>query len=222
MAVTSYVLFLPAGCFAFAHSGGAQAAMRVEAERPGTFAAVYAFEPVLWPQNLPDDVRYLCLFWHITFIHTVTHPYHTHSWWLYGAGTFAAVYAFEPVLWPQDLPIDIRWLSPLVLLVLLLSKSEVLSSYLIVNSWLPCMYMKKWICLRNWHVMLGMNVLTQNPLQSLHNPFQSLLLYTQFDSFEAEWGFNYDHDWLLILPQSYHIYYLAVWHNSERLQSRRQ
>lgn len=35
-----------AGCYAFAHSGGAQVAIRAEARHPGTFAAIYAYEPV--------------------------------------------------------------------------------------------------------------------------------------------------------------------------------
>ena len=35
------------GCFCFGHSGGGQVALAVEAQQPGTFAAVYAYEPVL-------------------------------------------------------------------------------------------------------------------------------------------------------------------------------
>jgi len=41
-----------AGCAVFAHSGGAQIAIMAEAHKPGTFAVVYAFEPVLWPVSL--------------------------------------------------------------------------------------------------------------------------------------------------------------------------
>ncbi|DBB06158.1 hypothetical protein WJX82_007631 [Trebouxia sp. C0006] len=40
------------GCLAFTHSGGAQVAVRAEALRPGTFAAIYAFEPVLFPVEI--------------------------------------------------------------------------------------------------------------------------------------------------------------------------
>ncbi|KAL3146229.1 hypothetical protein ABBQ32_002929 [Trebouxia sp. C0010 RCD-2024] len=39
------------GCYAFAHSGGAQVAIRAEAQNPGTFAAIYAYEPVYLPSG---------------------------------------------------------------------------------------------------------------------------------------------------------------------------
>ena len=42
-----------AGCFVFAHSGGASAAIACEAEHPGCFAAIYAFEPGL----VSDDLK---------------------------------------------------------------------------------------------------------------------------------------------------------------------
>lgn len=40
-----------AGCFAFAHSGGAAVAIRAEAQQAGTFAAIYAYEPVYMPSS---------------------------------------------------------------------------------------------------------------------------------------------------------------------------
>ena len=43
---------IAAGCLVFGHSGGASAAIRCEAERPGLFAAIYAFEPVIVPGDL--------------------------------------------------------------------------------------------------------------------------------------------------------------------------
>ena len=42
-----------AGCFVFAHSGGASAAIACEAEHPGCFSAIYAFEPGL----VSDDLK---------------------------------------------------------------------------------------------------------------------------------------------------------------------
>lgn len=43
------------GCYAFAHSGGGQLALAAEAKCPGTFAAIYAFEPVL---SLPASMQW--------------------------------------------------------------------------------------------------------------------------------------------------------------------
>lgn len=36
--------------FAFGHSGGGAAVLDAEARRPGTFAALWCFEPILWPE----------------------------------------------------------------------------------------------------------------------------------------------------------------------------
>jgi len=44
-----------AGCLAFTHSGGAQVAVKAEAQQPGTFASIYAFEPVLWPVSSAES-----------------------------------------------------------------------------------------------------------------------------------------------------------------------
>lgn len=41
------------GCYCFGHSGGGQVALAAEAQHPGTFAATYAYEPVL--SNAPQD-----------------------------------------------------------------------------------------------------------------------------------------------------------------------
>ncbi len=38
------------GAFAFGHSGGGAAVLDAEARRPGTFAALWCFEPILWPE----------------------------------------------------------------------------------------------------------------------------------------------------------------------------
>ena len=45
------------GCCAFAHSGGAQVAIRAEAQQPGTFAAIYAYEPVYLPLQAGTSVK---------------------------------------------------------------------------------------------------------------------------------------------------------------------
>lgn len=47
-----------AGCYAFGHSGGAQVAIRREAQHPGTFAAIYAYEPVYLPSGGGSSIEY--------------------------------------------------------------------------------------------------------------------------------------------------------------------
>ncbi|KAL3157243.1 hypothetical protein ABBQ38_001479 [Trebouxia sp. C0009 RCD-2024] len=46
------------GCYAFGHSGGAQVAIRREAQHPGTFAAIYAYEPVYLPSGGGSSIEY--------------------------------------------------------------------------------------------------------------------------------------------------------------------
>jgi len=43
------------GTAAFGHSGGGAAVLDAEARRPGTFAALWCFEPILWPE-LTDEL----------------------------------------------------------------------------------------------------------------------------------------------------------------------
>jgi pimeloyl-ACP methyl ester carboxylesterase len=48
----------PAGpLFGFGHSSGAAALLDAEARRPGTFTALYCYEPILWPSPPPAETR---------------------------------------------------------------------------------------------------------------------------------------------------------------------
>ncbi len=46
-----------AGVFGFGHSSGGAALLDAEARRPGTFRALYCYEPILWPAPPPPDSR---------------------------------------------------------------------------------------------------------------------------------------------------------------------
>lgn len=41
----------------FGHSGGGAAMLDAEARRPGTFAALWCFEPIVWPEATPELVE---------------------------------------------------------------------------------------------------------------------------------------------------------------------
>jgi pimeloyl-ACP methyl ester carboxylesterase len=43
--------------FGFGHSSGGAALLDAEARRPGTFTALYCYEPILWPEPPPADSR---------------------------------------------------------------------------------------------------------------------------------------------------------------------
>ncbi|MEA2702697.1 MAG: hypothetical protein QOD63_642 [Actinomycetota bacterium] len=45
------------GVFGFGHSSGGAALLDAEARRPGTFTALYCYEPIVWPEPPPPDSR---------------------------------------------------------------------------------------------------------------------------------------------------------------------
>ncbi len=50
-------LALGSPLFGFGHSSGGAAVLDAEARRPGTFTALYCYEPILWPEPPPPDSR---------------------------------------------------------------------------------------------------------------------------------------------------------------------